>query len=772
MATKVVQNSEFSKPSAENLQENILSEVEQIKLFPIPVGEARLQIPISLVQGIKPEIIKTITLADLFQEFQTNDAKALSFTKELSNAYLTDKNLYKQVKSRCRGFILGLFLYRGDKHCQIYAPIMGFDIDGYDDAFYAALDFDELKKDKYIFAVFPSPSGHGLRVLVWADVTPDTHKEMYELIIKHLCDVLNLTTDKKNGVHLDISTSNISRHWYFTAVKKEEFYLNLDSLVFTKPILPIEKTKTKQQKAIEQATLDAIVLTTQDKIDFCSSRMQDLYSYGGRNNYVFRVACTLNEHGITKDDIATYCTQFQDNDFTLKEIEKAIESAVKRSQFAKYSDAQIAHYFTKKGGRILKEKPIEAYNDTNKSEIISEVPKKIGKTKIDKIITYCVANYDLRFNEISIEVEASPIGLDKFEPLNTNDLVIQLLQNKINGCERLLKNYLSSTLIKRFDPFRHYFESLPQWKEGDTDYIGQLASFIEIKDRFFFDTQFKKMLVRMIACGIGELPFNKQCIVFVGKQNDGKTSFIRFICPPPLRKFVKENLEMDKDGRLALCQNFIINLDELATLSKQDINQIKSYFTTETVKERPPYGDKPIAFKRRASFIASTNNDDILTDETGNVRWVIFKIDGINHDNGGQNGYNQIDINMVWAQAYALYKSGFEYQLTKEEIEYSEKNNNQNHRKIFTEYELLQETFEPAKKDQEGAEFMNTTNIKETLEGGINSRKLNPNNVGKALRMLGFEQSSKYNEKSKQSLKGYWVKTLLPDNTNTTQATF
>jgi predicted P-loop ATPase len=766
MNTKITENSEFSKQNAENLQEKLVSEVEPITFLPIPIGEQRLHIPISLVQGIKPQIVSIIKLDELFQLFQTNDAKALDFKKSLATFFLSDKEKYKQLKSKCQGFMIGEFSHRRDSDCKQYAPLMAFDIDGYEDAFYLDLDLSELKKDKHTFAAFPSPSGHGLRILIWADVIPDTHKVMYELVLQHLCDILHLTTDKKNGTHLDISTSNISRHWYFTAVKKEEFYLNLDSLVFVKPVVAVEKPKTKQQIAIEKASIEDISFTTQEKIDFCVGRLQDLYSYGGRNNYVFRVACTLNEHGITKDDIVTYCTQFQDNDFTIKEIEKAIESAIKRSQFAKYSDAQIAHYFAKKEGKktpLINEKTSAEGNNTT---------SKKGKTKIDKIINYCSDNFDLRFNEIAIEVESSTKGANIFEPLNSNDLVIDLLQNKINGCERMLKNYLSSTRIKRFDPFKYYFESLPQWKEGDTDYIGQLASFILVQDRFFFDTQFKKMFVRMLACGIGELPFNKQCIVFVGKQNDGKTSLIRFLCPPPLRKYVKENLEMDKDGRLALCQNFIINLDELATLSKQDINQIKSYFTTETVKERPPYGDKPIAFKRRASFIASTNNDDILTDETGNVRWVIFKIDGINHDNGGQNGYNQIDINLVWSQAYALYKSGFTFQLTKEELEYSEKNNNQNYRKTFSEYELLQNAFEPAKKDQEGAAFMHTTDIKEALEGGLNSRKLNLTYLGKALRMLGFETVSKYNEKRKISIKGYWVKALLPDNTDTNQDAF
>ena len=767
MTANVVQNNDFSKQNAEKLQEKILPEVEQVTLLPMPIGEKRLQTPISIVHGTKPEIVEIKTLDELFNRLQSTDATALQQSKALQNAYISDKEKYKHLKSNCEGFILGLFDYRNDKHCKQYAPIIAFDIDGYEDAFYLSLDIAELRKDPFVFAVFPSPSGHGLRILIWADTSPETHKLMYELIVKYLCDILHLTTDKKNGVHLDISTSNISRHWYYSAVNQNDFYLNLDSQVFVKPVMVVEKSMTKQQKALKQIEterLDETTFSVQEKYDFCVSKMKNVDSYGGRNNYIFRLACSMYEHGIVEHDILTFCSRFVEKDFPNTEIEKAVKSAVLRAQFEKYSDANIAHYQAKQANitsiSMVKPKKVPKLSDDEATPVTSKA-KGNGKTKIDKIINFCTENYQLRFNEIAIEVESSVIEQQTFEPLNTNDLLIDLLRNKINGCERLLKNYLSSTLIERYDPFKNYFENLPKWKEGDTDYITQLARYVEVKDRFFFDNQFKKMLVRMLACGVGELPFNKQCIVFVGKQNDGKTSFIRFLCPPILKKYIKENLEMDKDGRLALCQNFIINLDELATLSKQDINQIKSYFTTETVKERPPYGDKPVSFKRRASFIASTNNEEFLTDETGNVRWVVFKIDGINHDSGGENGYNKkVDINLVWSQAYALYKSGFEFQLTAQELEHSEKNN-LNHRKTFTEYELLQEFFMPAKKDEEGAIFKNTTAIKEDLESGVTTRKLNVTMIGKALKSLGFENTSKYNEQTRISIKGYWVKPII-----------
>ena len=300
----------------------------------------------------------------------------------------------------------------------------------------------------------------------------------------------------------------------------------------------------------------------------------------------------------------------------------------------------------------------------------------------------------------------------------------------------------------------NYFETVNQkyqWKTGDFDHIAHLADHVKAKDQYFFNAQFKKMLVRVVACAIGKIPFNKQCLTFIGKQNDGKTSFVRFLMPLILANYIKENLDFDKDGRLALCQNLIINLDELASLSKNDINQVKQYFTTDKVKDRKPYGKKPEMFKRTASFFASTNNTEILTDETGNVRWLVFEIDGFNFS------YRQnVDINAVWSQAYSLLMSGFECQMTAEEIAHSERNN-QRFKKTYTEFELLQDMFTPAKKGEVNAVFMTSTAIKEELEVGHLNRKLYQNNVTKALRELHFDRVGEYKTTTRNTVYGYFV---------------
>ena len=137
------------------------------------------------------------------------------------------------------------------------------------------------------------------------------------------------------------------------------------------------------------------------------------------------------------------------------------------------------------------------------------------------------------------------------------------------------------------------------------------------------------MLVRSIACALLEYVFNKQVFVLVGAgQNTGKSTFCRWLCPPFLSDYITEYINTDKDGLIVLATNFLINMDELATLSKTEINSLKSLISKDKINVRLPFARRTSVHPRRANFIGSTNNDEFLTDETGSVRWLCFEIEG------------------------------------------------------------------------------------------------------------------------------------------------
>ena len=317
------------------------------------------------------------------------------------------------------------------------------------------------------------------------------------------------------------------------------------------------------------------------------------------------------------------------------------------------------------------------------------------------------------------------------------------LNLSINNLVALLK----SDFIEAYNPFATYFNNIPTW-DTKTDYISFLASFVKTADRQRFDNHFKKWMVRVVACALVDSIFNKQAFVLVhDKQNSGKSTFCRFLCPQALKDYIAENLSIDKDSRILLCRNLLINLDELSTLSKVEINSLKSLFSKDKINERLPYDRRNSILPRRCSFIGSTNLVEFLNDETGSVRWLCFVIDEIDWSYA-----EKVNIDMVYAQAYHLFKNGFEYNLTQEEVKENDEYNKQ-FQVATSEKELINKFLRPGTKEKHEQFWTATDIILYLTHITENKLKLSPIILGKALKINGFERVKSASEQ----IYGYYV---------------
>ena len=187
--------------------------------------------------------------------------------------------------------------------------------------------------------------------------------------------------------------------------------------------------------------------------------------------------------------------------------------------------------------------------------------------------------YDLRFNEIMGVVEGRKKDEDEFKILNENNIYIQLLSSGYRVSFSNLGALLNSEFVKPYNPFKAYFDALPPWTPEDPDHIEILANHVIALDQAQFNHHFKKMMVRTIACAIDDHVFNKHAFILVGgEQNTGKSTFCRYLVPNALNDYFTESIPNDKDGLISLCENFIINQDELSTLSRFELNHLKSLF--------------------------------------------------------------------------------------------------------------------------------------------------------------------------------------------------
>jgi len=360
--------------------------------------------------------------------------------------------------------------------------------------------------------------------------------------------------------------------------------------------------------------------------------------------------------------------------------------------------------------------------------------------------------YDLNYNEVKHVVEGCKKGENNVQEIKDNNLLIRLLNNGYHISQATLKALLNSDFVPVYNPIQKYFDSLPLWTEGSRDYINELANHVKAIDQEKFNHHFKKMLVRVIACALDDRAYNKHAFILVGaKQHTGKSTFCRFLCPPSLENYRVDTIPEGKDSLITLSENLIINLDELSSMNKIELNHLKNLFSMDSVRVRHPYASRMQTDARRASFIGSTNEESFLTDTTGNVRWICFEIDTIEFH------YEQIGIDNVWSQAYALYKLGFNYQLTSEELKENELRNEQ-YQAVTMEYEYIQQFLTPANVMDNDA-FLTTTQIRDYIitQSDRKADLKSTDKLGKALRKLGFEKVNKRIEEFNQPRGGYYV---------------
>jgi hypothetical protein len=581
-----------------------------------------------------------------------------------------------------------------------YSQCIILDIDHLDSFMLQSLQ-QSVMDDPLTMACFVSPSGKGFKIIIQVDSSKETHKQAFEQVKDYFEKKYNLTVDK--------SGKDLTR-LCFVSFDPAAWY-NAHATVF----------HVNAGTTLSQHQLHNVNELFASCVHF--TELKESYATGNRNNFVFQLACNLNRKGMSQVDALNLI--LEQYDYNTSEVTTTVKSAFNN----------------------LAEHGLNSQIKDPKSLPEHSTRKKVNSNKFHLAMEFIRQNFEIRRNTITMDYECRELDKSSFDSMNEFNIYVRMQMSGLNISLNNLVALLRSDLIPSYNPFQQYFNSLPAWDQ-ETDHILSLASFVSTRERERFDLQFKKWMVRVVACALDDPFFNKQAFVLVHeKQNSGKSTFCRFLCPPALSDYIAENLSIDKDSRILLTRNLLINLDELSTMSKFEINALKSLFSKDKINDRLPYDRRNSIIPRRCSFIGSTNQTEFLNDESGSVRWLCFTIDNIDWS------YKQkVNIDNVYAQAHSLYKSGFNYNLTSDEIGENEEYNHQ-YQIVSSERELINKYLSPATRDRND-KFMTATDILLYLSQQTESRvKLNIINIGKALKICGFERV----KNSLTKIYGYYI---------------
>ena len=249
---------------------------------------------------------------------------------------------------------------------------------------------------------------------------------------------------------------------------------------------------------------------------------------------------------------------------------------------------------------------------------------------------------------------------------------------------------------------------------------------------------FKKWFVAMVASWMNDEVVNHQVLVLIGRQGIFKTTWLEHLIPPHLRAYackLANSNDLNKDERLRIAEFGLISLDEIDSMNNRELNQLKSVITATDVNERAAYAYTKERRVRLASFCASGNRRDFLTDITGNRRWLPFEVESI------QNPFfTTLPYNRMYAQAWALAQDPlFSYWFDLDEIEVLEQHN-QHFRDETNEEQLLPILFDVPAEGK--GEFMTTAQISERLVTYGNIKKpMALSRLGMVLGAAGYQST-------------------------------
>lgn len=364
------------------------------------------------------------------------------------------------------------------------------------------------------------------------------------------------------------------------------------------------------------------------------------------------------------------------------------------------------------------------------------------------------------YNEFSCEtiVLKCPLweNVDKFTPhrISDEDLISLLAALERDGYKPSLDllaravNYAARA--NPIHPAREYFNSL-EW-----DGIERLDTWLhDYAGCVFDDPRYVSSLGVITLVGAVSRIMNPGCkfdtvIVLEGPEAAMKSTMLEVLATFHGVSYFSDQVRINKiadfDTIPKMQGKVIIELPEMAGLSKQDMQTFKGWITNKTDEGRSPYGKFNYLYPRQF-IIAGTINpkDGWLDDPTGGRRFLPVQV-GRKIDIEAL----RIDVEQLWAEAVHRWRNGEKTYMT-EELFLLASEARSGRRKTHPWQDIMQA--ELATVDsvtyEEIYRFLGLS--KDKLDGK------HKNTVMDALMNLGFENKPRYDPKTKQT-KRKWIR--------------
>ena len=351
-----------------------------------------------------------------------------------------DRNeLKKQLPAIC---FSGMFNKRNDQSLIEHSGLICLDFDGYEKQKALLEDKENLSKNKYVYSVFISPSGNGLKVLVKIPADPENHQNYFNSLDKYF-----------NSMYFDRTSKNLSRVCYESY--DPLIFINENSSIWDK----IEETEYVEVDKIKD--MPTIPITDENKIvDILIKWWEKKYPMeeGQRNQNAYILAMAFNDFGINKSLAGYVLNRYANDSFPLHEIATTIDSAYQNTgKFGTkyYEDEERVNQIRAKVRRGVPKKEIRIQlQDSNlDSDVIESVLTKIEEENSKQTFWMKTDKGVIKIIHIHFKQFLEDSGFYKYCPEGGKNYVFVKVTNNLidHTSEKEIKDFVLNHLIELDD---------------------------------------------------------------------------------------------------------------------------------------------------------------------------------------------------------------------------------------------------------------------------------------------------------------------------------
>ena len=328
------------------------------------------------------------------------------------------------------------------------------------------------------------------------------------------------------------------------------------------------------------------------------------------------------------------------------------------------------------------------------------VKKAKSCSLMQEVTAFLTSRYRFRFNVLTEETEVADVAnitnivnnipdthlrYAKVDERWMNSLSMEAIETGIDCWDRDIQRFVRSRRISEYHPFTAYFEQLPEW--DGTDRVSALAR--RVSDNPVWVNGFHRWMLGLSAQWMQFRSDTNRAnsvapLLVSSRQGLGKSTFCRLLMPDALKAYYTESYDLSSpasaEAKLAACG--LINLDEFDKLSASKMPLLKNLMQASALNIRKAYKRSASALPRIASFIGTSNREDLLVDRTGSRRFLCVSLEH------AIDCITPVEHEQLYAQLKAELLSGERSWFNKEEEQAI-----QQHNALFYKYIPEEEVF-------------------------------------------------------------------------------